>query len=509
MSIPKESSGAHQTIPVTNLDDSELLSKVQASIKNRSRPFVASSLKFSELFDLKEIQEIQNAFALATGVASIITKPDGTPITQPSNFCRLCKDIIRQTEKGLKNCIHSDAVIGRNNPSGPIMQPCLSAGLWDGGASINVEGVHIANWLIGQVRNEEQNDKDMLAYAREIGANEVEYSEALNEITEMSSERFAAVCNALFLMSNLMSNIAYQNLQQGRLIIQLKQTEQSLLNVQVDLEERVEDRTKDLKQSYDELQKTQEQLIESEKMAALAMLVVGMSHEINTPLGVCVTSTSLLQDNISKLAAALENNTLQCNETEGLVEDAQQALTILLSSLDSAVALMQSFKQISADQLYEESVEFDVMEHLQSVYLSLATQLQNKSIRLEIIGPTKLIINGYPGIVMQIITGLVNNSIEHGFKNTSHGVVTVHAELQGNQLQIDCEDNGCGIDADYLPQIFNPFYTTRRRLGNTGLGLYIIHNLVTQKLKGNIRCISESHKGAKFRILFPAMSDVA
>ena len=106
-------------------------------------------LTFEDLFDLDEIQTIQDAFANATGVASIITQPDGRPITQPSNFCRLCRDIIRHTGKGLENCMRSDAIIGHPNPDGPIVQPCHSGGLWDGGASISAGNKHIANWLIG------------------------------------------------------------------------------------------------------------------------------------------------------------------------------------------------------------------------------------------------------------------------------------------------------------------------------------------------------------------------
>ncbi|MDO9065457.1 MAG: PocR ligand-binding domain-containing protein, partial [Chloroflexota bacterium] len=101
------------------------------------------------------MQRIQDFFADATGVASIIIRPDGTPITNPSNFCRLCNEIIRKTDIGLTNCIKSDAEIGRPNPSGPVIQPCLSGGLWDAGVSIIVGGKHIANWLIGQVKNEE------------------------------------------------------------------------------------------------------------------------------------------------------------------------------------------------------------------------------------------------------------------------------------------------------------------------------------------------------------------
>lgn len=182
----------------------------------------AEAVKFEDLFDLDEIQAIQDAFAQATGVAAIITRPDGTPITQPSNFCDLCQHIIRKTEKGLANCMKSDAAIGRYNPGGPIIQPCLSGGLWDGGASISAGGRHVANWLIGQVRNGSLDEERMRSYAREIGADEIEFTRAMNRVTVMSLGQFKQVGEALFLVANLLSWTAYQNLQLNDNINEIK-----------------------------------------------------------------------------------------------------------------------------------------------------------------------------------------------------------------------------------------------------------------------------------------------
>lgn len=178
------------------------------------------NISFYDLFDVEYIQKIQDAFSEATGVASLITLPDGTPVTRPSKFCRLCMDIIRKTEKGYKNCCHSDGVIGRYNPDGPIIQPCLSGGLWDAGSSIMVGGRHVASWLIGQVRNEALDEEKMLAYADEIGADPVEFASALKEVPVMSRERFEKVCNALYLFASELSQKAYLNLQQARTIRQ-------------------------------------------------------------------------------------------------------------------------------------------------------------------------------------------------------------------------------------------------------------------------------------------------
>ncbi len=185
-----------------------------------------TQIHFKDLFNLVEIQKIQDSFADATGVASIITYPNGTPITNPSNFCRLCIDVIRKTEIGLKNCFKSDAEIGRRNDSGPNIQPCLSCGLWDAGASITVGGKHIANWLIGQVRNEESDEEKILKYAEEIGADPKEYQEALAEVPIMSKDKFLKISEALFNFANELSLKAYQNVQQARFINESKEAEE-------------------------------------------------------------------------------------------------------------------------------------------------------------------------------------------------------------------------------------------------------------------------------------------
>jgi len=185
-------------------------------------------LTIDDLFSMDELQELQDAFAAATGVASIITDPAGNPITKPSNFCRLCRDVIRKTKKGLANCHLSDAVIGRRNTDGPVVQPCLSGGLWDAGASISVGDKHIANWLIGQVKNDSLVEDEMLAYARDIGADEKEFGEALAEVTVMSPEKFQQVADALFIMANDLSTKAYQNIQQARFIAERNRAEKTL-----------------------------------------------------------------------------------------------------------------------------------------------------------------------------------------------------------------------------------------------------------------------------------------
>jgi len=188
----------------------------------------STQIEFSDLFDLKNIQHMQDLFSDATGVASIITYPDGRPITEPSNFCKLCNEIIRKTDSGLTNCFKSDAEIGRPNPAGPIIQPCLSGGLWDAGASIIVEGKHIANWLIGQVKNEDLDYDQMIKYSEEIGADKDSFIKALGDVPVMSKEKFEKIANMLYVFVSEISSKAFQNKKLVQSLNELEQAREKL-----------------------------------------------------------------------------------------------------------------------------------------------------------------------------------------------------------------------------------------------------------------------------------------
>jgi len=187
-----------------------------------------AAVAFEDLFNLDDIQLLQDQFAKATGVASIITRPDGTPITKPSNFTRFCMEIVRTSEKGLANCYKSDAALGRLFAEGPLIQPCLSGGLWDAGAGISIDGHHIANWLIGQVRDETQTVEGIRQYAAEIGVNCEQAIRAFSEVPAMSRRHFEEIAQALFTLANSLSTTAYRNVQQARVITELKHTQEKL-----------------------------------------------------------------------------------------------------------------------------------------------------------------------------------------------------------------------------------------------------------------------------------------
>jgi diguanylate cyclase (GGDEF)-like protein/PAS domain S-box-containing protein len=185
-------------------------------------------IDFSELIDLETMQKLQDEFSDATGVASVITLTDGTPITKTSNFTHLCQDIIRKTEKGCENCYKSDAAIGSYSVAGPIIKCCLSGGLWDAGAAITVGGKHVANWLIGQVRDENLQEEQLVAYARQIGADEAEAAQAFREVPQMSLQRFEKIAKLLYTIANQLSNLAFQNLLQARFINEKRRIEKEM-----------------------------------------------------------------------------------------------------------------------------------------------------------------------------------------------------------------------------------------------------------------------------------------
>lgn len=224
-------------------------------------------LKLEELIDVETLQEIQDAFSAATGVASVITDPEGRPITRTSNFCRLCADIIRKTPRGLANCMASDAALGRSNPDGPTIQHCLSGGLWDGGASITVGDRHIANWLAGQVMDETVDREKILAYVREIGADEEASRIALDEVTRMPRTQFEHVCRFLFIVARQISDLAYRNMLLKQEIEQRRHAEEEFREANEELSAANEELVaadEELRQQFERLQEQEQELRESE-----------------------------------------------------------------------------------------------------------------------------------------------------------------------------------------------------------------------------------------------------
>jgi len=187
-----------------------------------------SDIRFSDLFNVEEIQRIQDAFSDATGVASIITDPQGNPLTSPSNYCRLCRDVILKTEKGMANCRKTNVQIAKKCSSGAWSQHCYSGGMMDAGASICIGDQQIAVWLVGQVRDASIDTAEILTYAKKIGADPEAFAQALDEVQTMTNDQFQSIIVAVNLLAKQLSTLALQNVQQAREIYERQQKDAAL-----------------------------------------------------------------------------------------------------------------------------------------------------------------------------------------------------------------------------------------------------------------------------------------
>ena len=247
----------------------------------------------------------------------------------------------------------------------------------------------------------------------------------------------------------------------------------------------------ELHESLETLRRTQNQLAQAEKMASLGTLVAGVAHELNTPIGVAVTAASTLHVRTHDFAKRYAEGALKKSELEAYVQTAKTGADLTLRNLERAANLIQSFKQVSVDQTYDNIRRFRVKQYLHEIITSLQPKWKTTGHRVEIECDEALEMETYAGAIAQIITNFVTNSLLHGFEGfTEEGVMRIEAERVGSNVVLKYSDNGRGIPPDILPRIFDPFFTTKQANGGTGLGMHIVYNLVTQKLGGSIRCES-------------------
>jgi len=258
----------------------------------------------------------------------------------------------------------------------------------------------------------------------------------------------------------------------------------------------------ELQSTLENLQKTQEQLIESEKMAALGGLVAGVAHEINTPVGITVTAASGLMEETKKMADLYKENKISRAEFKEYLNTTNQSVKLILSNMERTATMIQSFKQVSVDQSTENKRSFKLKSYTEDVIQSLYPKLKNRKIHINLDIDEELEIDSYPGAYSQIITNLVLNSITHGFEEKHEGRIELKAVNKNGELVMEYKDNGKGISQENQKKIYNPFFTTNKKIG-TGLGMHIVYNLVTQKLKGNIECNSKPGEGVLFIMQIP------
>ena len=289
-----------------------------------------------------------------------------------------------------------------------------------------------------------------------------------------------------------------------------EEAEQQFIQLTKSLEDKVSQRTDALKESNQELLSTLEtlhqyqgQLVESEKMASLGDMVAGVAHEVNTPIGLGVTSSSLLYDRLTEIKAAFENKTLKSSQLKKFLTDGDENLNIIMRNLARAADLITSFKQVAVDQSSSEDRRFNFKGLINEVILTLQPQLKNTQYQITIDCPENLIITSKPGPINQILVNLIINSIIHGFDNQGFGNINITIMDLNSQIHINYQDDGRGINNDIKNKIFEPFITTKRGSGGSGLGMHLVYNLITQALNGIISFESEINKGVTFDINFP------
>ena len=273
-----------------------------------------------------------------------------------------------------------------------------------------------------------------------------------------------------------------------------------------DLERRVEARTGALKRSVESLRRAQRQLVESEKMAALGRLVAGVAHEFNTPIGIGITTISYLDSRTREIERHYEEGDFKRKEFEAYIRCVRESSAATLLSLRKAADLINTFKKVSVERSAEHRQRFDLREYIREIVPGFRPALLGRGQSIEVTGEPGVIMDSYPDVVLQIVKNLVSNAVVHGFSAAEAGTVRIRVGEAGGVAELHFSDDGKGMSEEERKNIFEPFYTTRRGRGGTGLGMHIVYNLVTHMLGGTIECRSAPGEGTAFTLTFPRVT---
>lgn len=247
-------------------------------------------------------------------------------------------------------------------------------------------------------------------------------------------------------------------------------------------------------------------IIENEKMSSLGNLVAGVTHEVNTPISVALTASTLLNQIVASRRLKFQDGKLTKSDLEKMMEELDESIGMVVNNLTRAADLVRSFKQVAVDQSGEGKYTFNLKENIDAVSASLRHEYKNRRHVIVNDCPLDLMLDSYPGIYSQIFTNLAMNSIHHGFNGKEGGTIRIVCRNDGDKLSIVYTDDGKGIDSENLEHVFEAFFTTNRSKGNNGLGMHIIQKLIVEKLGGTIRCESQVGEGVTFTIEVPIAS---
>ena len=304
-------------------------------------------------------------------------------------------------------------------------------------------------------------------------------------------------------------NIGGQNyfLWSVRDVTEQRRIEWQIVELNTKLEIRVAERTKELENAIETLHRTQDELVNSEKLAALGRVVAGVAHELNTPIGNSVLVATALGSKSQTIAALLEGGAMRRSELTGYVNACLEGTSMLEHNLGRAHHLIQSFKQVAVDQTSDRRREFNLQVMLGEIAATLQPLLRNTAHPLQLDIPDDIVMNSYPGPLGQVINNFVNNALLHGFEGEAAGSMSLTAALSGpSEVEICFADTGRGMAPEHLKRIFDPFFTTRLGQGGSGLGLNIVYNLVTHILGGSIEVSSTPGQGTQFTLRIPLLA---
>lgn len=288
------------------------------------------------------------------------------------------------------------------------------------------------------------------------------------------------------------------------LIAQLESRNLALTDVNENLEQRVAERTHSLESAMQTLERAQKEMIESEKLASLGRVVAGVAHEINTPIGNALLGVTTLESDLAAFQRELASGAIRRSTLGGFVTRAQEGLDLSRHNLERAAHLIADFKQVAVDQTSDQRRRFDLAEVSAEVLNMLQPTLRKTACQVDRELPVGLMCDSYPGGYGQVLTNLVLNAMNHAFEPGSAGQIRVHIGPVGDdQVEIVVSDNGIGMDDTVRSRIFDPFFTTKMGRGGTGLGMNIVHGIVTRVLKGQVVVTSTLGQGTQIRIVMP------